>query len=106
MDSAWSGNSARWLAATSDNDTRIVDIDRSTTRDSCSLVAGEVPVVRDTTVIDEPLSAGEVLPLAVETDQLDHEVVRFAAYNHGTSLFFRRRENMRQRLHLSARGGP
>jgi hypothetical protein len=40
-----------------------------------SIVTREVAVVRDATVIDKPLSTGEVIAAAVQTDQLDEHTI-------------------------------
>jgi hypothetical protein len=64
-------DTAARLAARSgptNNSARIIDFDRFTRSHRSGVMAGKVPIVRDTAVIDETLSAREIIPTTVETD--------------------------------------
>jgi hypothetical protein len=72
-----------------DNSTCLIYLDRLARSHRGGIVAGKISVMSDATVVDEALSAREIIPPTIQADELDKYTVRLSPDNHRTSLFFR-----------------
>ena len=94
-------NRCLWLALT-DHSTSFIKFDRLPRSYSSRIMTSKIAVVRNATVVNESLSAGEVVSSTVQTDQLDHDAIRLSTDDHGTGPLFRCRIAVRQGLQFRA----
>jgi hypothetical protein len=71
-----------------DNSTCLIYLDRLARGHRGGIVTGKISVMSDATVVDEALSAREIIPPTIQADKLDKDTVRLSPDNHRASLFF------------------
>ena len=81
------GTTGRFRLAPTDHCTGFVQLDWFSRGDGGRIMTGKVAVVGNATMVDEALSAGEIVSSTIQTDQLDKDAIRLSPDNHGTSPF-------------------